>query len=821
MITFAEDISCNCVTITPSGGTAPYTYSFDGDDFQASNTYCVTTGATIALIIVDSLGEVLIDTVTLFSPLDFTCEHTQPVCNGDTGTITVTVNNPGAFLIDLDNGTQTSITSPVTFVGVPAGMHDVVITNANCEDNCLVRLIDPPLLEFTHTYDCDENLVITATGGVLPYEYKVDVGGTYQYVDTFESVVAGNYDLYVRDANGCEVTTNETLVCYEVLCPAVVDTLSTCTNGQVTITASGGVAPYTYTLGGVTQASGVFTGLSAMNYQYIVEDDDGNICMDEITVGGVDPLQATVNCVDDDCCQTFKEVFDVSITSGQDLPSTANPLPTNTDDIDVFFQGQLLREGTDYTVSGNTITSLRDWTNATITVKYKYNNGASLYVTGGTAPYTYTLNGGASTPYTGGTISMFTGLNTFVVTDDNGCTVTVAANYPCNTLVVTVLSIGDASCDCVGSVELSASGGVAPYQYSLDGVTYQYTSSFADLCAGALLAYVKDAAGQIQTIPVIIADGGAPSFTAVIDCATLTITATGGTAPYTYSTGGVFVTGNVFTLPNGIYTVTVKDSLGCTFSATTEIACEVECDCTELYITHLINDEYYGLLTASPCDELEVCIETPSVTPDSVTIYRNGSVIGSGVCTTIQMGVDAELITFHVAIGECIYIYEIPIQSTGYSEVISVLNTNGDERICHNDNIVVTTADAEVFNLSASDFEVGCQDVSIICETPPCNCADFCSPLSVGVGFRPLPNGDFIMTVTSLGEAIEVSAPGGANLHFGVGVVEFQIQPSQTLWVVSILSGGCQYERLFDYRTTGFITQGVIYLNTISCTDCA
>ena len=48
--------------------------------------------------------------------------------------------------------------------------------------------------------------------------------------------------------------------------------------------------------------------------------------------------------------------------------------------------------------------------------------------------------------------------------------------------------------------------------------------------------------------------------------ATITVTAAGGTAPYTYSLDGVtFQAGNTFSVPAGTYSnITVKDANGCT-----------------------------------------------------------------------------------------------------------------------------------------------------------------------------------------------------------------------------------------------------------------
>ena len=82
----------------------------------------------------------------------------------------------------------------------------------------------------------------------------------------------------IRDAefNGCEFTLNQA---FEIITePAAITVSATHTdascfgvsNGTVTLSAAGGIAPYSYTLGTTTQASGSFTGLAAGTYNYSV-----------------------------------------------------------------------------------------------------------------------------------------------------------------------------------------------------------------------------------------------------------------------------------------------------------------------------------------------------------------------------------------------------------------------------------------------------------------------------------------------------------------------------------------------------------------------
>src|SRR6185369_3513472 len=116
--------------------------------------------------------------------------------------------------------------------------------------------------------------------------------------------------------------------------------------------------------------------------------------------------------------------------------------------------------------------------------------------------------------------------------------------------------------------------GTAPLQYSLDGTTFQAGNTFANQPAGSYTITVKDANGCIKTTSVTIAaaptaisaSASAPAILCNGGSTTITVTASGGTAPLQYSLDGTtFQAGNTFAnQPAGSYTITVKDANGCT-----------------------------------------------------------------------------------------------------------------------------------------------------------------------------------------------------------------------------------------------------------------
>lgn len=138
-------------------------------------------------------------------------------------------------------------------------------------------------------------------------------------------------------------------------------------------------------------------------------------------------------------------------------------------------------------------------------------------------------------------------------------------------------------CTNVSELTIIATGGVSPYQYSIDGTTYQASNVFISLPSGTYTAIVKDSnnttASQtfiiLQSNPLNVSLAG----TLDVPMSTLVSQVFGGAPPYTYqwSYNGVNIAGanteflNVLTLPTGIVCVTVIDANGCIQNACQQI----------------------------------------------------------------------------------------------------------------------------------------------------------------------------------------------------------------------------------------------------------
>ncbi|MFN5844533.1 MAG: hypothetical protein ACK46O_02365, partial [Flavobacteriia bacterium] len=201
----------------------------------------------------------------------------------------------------------------------------------------------------------------------------------------------------------------------------------------------------------------------------------------------------------------------------------------------------------------------------------------SVSVSGGVGTYSYSWSNGG----TGSSISgLPAGTYSVTVTDNTGCTASETYTISQPSAITATASATTTSLLCFGNqttLTVTASGGTAPYTYSLNGGAYQSTSSFT-VGAGSYTVTVRDANNcQVNSNTVVITQPAALSASisaGSIACfggtTTLTVSASGGTTAYQYSlNGGAFQASNTFTVGDGTYTVTVKDANLCLVTSNT------------------------------------------------------------------------------------------------------------------------------------------------------------------------------------------------------------------------------------------------------------
>ena len=277
------------ITVTPTGGTPPYSYSLDGGPSQLSNIFLNVPPGTHTVVFTDAMGCTGSVTVTVAAgstPLTATITTTPTSCptvNNGTITVTPTSGTP-AYQYSLDGG---PFQPGNVFNNLAAGAHTVMVKDLfGCTGTFPVNVVMGSGLTSTIAFSnppCnnvnDGTITITPTSGTPPFQYSLN-GGPNQPTNIFSGLAPGLYTINFTDALGCTGNNSVTLTTNPPITATSTNTMPLCngaSNGTLTINASGGMPPYKYSIdGGVTfQVSAVFNGLSAGNYNIIVKDSLG------------------------------------------------------------------------------------------------------------------------------------------------------------------------------------------------------------------------------------------------------------------------------------------------------------------------------------------------------------------------------------------------------------------------------------------------------------------------------------------------------------------------------------------------------------------
>jgi hypothetical protein len=372
-------------------------------------------------------------------------------------------------------------------------------------------------------------------------------------------------------------------------------TTSSCNNdGQIVVTASGGTAPYSYTLASyysnntfnqITQAGPVFTGIPLGQYVITVTDATGlnNVLQPSYAyVGATFNVNVYISAAA--VCPSNVGSESVHVYGGTGytyLWSNGSTTQTITN-VPVGSQYSLtvtntatgcIATGTDSFGSYPTMYQTSSVTGSITTTAANCTNGTAT-VTGanGTSPYTYLWANGQTTSTATG---FSAGSYNVTVTDAQGCSAVPYAYITQGIVISTSTNTNAETCNQGnGTASVTALNGTAPFTYLWS--TGNTTSTVSGLAGSYYGQYyyvtVTDHSGCTASAYVNVQKSTPISLTTsttvslcTSNTGTATVTASGGTLPYGYvwGTNPVQATATATALPAGYYAVTVTDALGC------------------------------------------------------------------------------------------------------------------------------------------------------------------------------------------------------------------------------------------------------------------
>lgn len=569
---FCNGGSTGEIFVTTSGGTPPYTYSWNDPNAQNDEDAGALTQGTYTLTVTDSSGCTTTAMATVMEPAALALTFTAyPVScrNGDNGRAVVEVTGGnGGYQYSWDTGAITdSISNLMT------GTVSVTVTDAlGCMESGSVFIDQPasPLTAQTMQtmqgcFETSSNqATVTASGGFGSYTYLWSNGET---AATAIALPAGVNLVTVTDGGGCEEIASVTTTDLPEVTVGILATAPSCNNtddGQLGAVPAGGIGmtenDYTY------QWSNNQTGIVIVNlpgdvlYRVTATDGQGCTGVGERFLARPDPITFTTDETPVDCFGNATGALTVNNISGPNAGAfdlqwgtEANSSTSNT--ITGFpAGGYSLRIRDAASCSLDTVLRITeppvlapDIDKIDVSCFGEADGRINVLGTGGVGGYRYNWDDGSTQNLQ---VSLPAGTYTVTLTDANNCEsitpieitqpdqigIQVTGNTP-------VICQGEAT----GSLTVMGTGGRPPFVYGLENQGFSRNNIFVGLPAGEYVAFVRDSAGCQTTVNATIVDG--PEFTIDLgpdstiifgDSITLTPQITGGVDSLFYSWMGSY-----------------------------------------------------------------------------------------------------------------------------------------------------------------------------------------------------------------------------------------------------------------------------------------
>ncbi|MBI5917555.1 MAG: T9SS type A sorting domain-containing protein [Bacteroidetes bacterium] len=580
------------IGLTPLDGVSPYTYEWAGGTISNQPGALMLTGlqqGSYSFTITDSSPEqcafvvpvVLVNGPSAVVEID---EVASVSCHGGgDGCISLNVigSNPS---VSWSNGATGEVNC-----GLSAGIYTATVTEGSCENVLSIPVGEPEALFVkpnTEHVTCfggnDGEISLTIFGGVQPYTYHWSTGSGSE---TISNLIAGFYDLTVTDARGCEAQ----LVGIPVTQPTQISLASlgfqqpTCSgahDGEISVEAGGGSAPYSYTWsnGG---AGTTLTNLPQGSYTITIRDK--NACEFSQTIFLPEPQPLAISLIEMNpptCTGLTNGSLEIGVSGGAGVYQFDWSSGFASQNLSGIGAGEFSVTVTDF--FGCTATDtfsvapapeimsiVIDETDPPC-VGRDIGRVEAIVQSGGQAPFSFNW----STDDSGPVLDSITyGSYTVTVEDANGCERTATAILDSVQVLTLDFQAFPPACagQANGQLALTVSGGTAPLEIRWsDG---QLGPVASGLLAQNHAATVTDALGCTNYLDIIPLTEPGPLLIHLDEIESIAchggdeglveISVTGGVVPFAFNWSNGATTEDITGLSEGSFSVSVQDANGC------------------------------------------------------------------------------------------------------------------------------------------------------------------------------------------------------------------------------------------------------------------
>ncbi|MBI2968660.1 MAG: PKD domain-containing protein [Bacteroidetes bacterium] len=601
--TTCPGVCSGTLSASGSGGTPAYTYNWSGGLGSGPSKTGVCTG-TYTVTITDSKGCTSTASGIVNQPpaISVTVTPTNESCDGGcNGSVTASASGgTGALTYSWCCALGTGATKS----GLCDGTYTVTVTDANGCTATGTGTVNPgPVIAAGFTYNGNQclsgnsfNFTNTGTMGVT-YSWSFPSGSpsssTLENPSGITWSSAGSYTVtQIVTSGSCMNTATLTITVYPQPSVALSKADITCNglcNGTITANIASGTPPFTYSWSNGSMGSGTISSLCASSYTVTVTDAYGCSGVASATITQPPLLTVSVTPAGESCDGACDGSVTASASGGTGSLTYSWCCALGTGATKTG-----LCDGT-YTVTVTDANGCTTTGSATvnpgpvITAGFTYNGNQCL--TGNSFNFTNTGTMGVTYSWTfpSGTPASSTAENPSGITWSSAgsytVTQTVTSGSCMNTATVTItvypqpsvtINKTDISCNglCNGSASANITSGTAPFTFSWSNGSMG-TGTISSLCVNTYTVTVTDGFGCTATASATITQPALLSAVMSNTNATCNnvcnamgnVTVSGGTPSYTYqwSAGAGFQTTSSATgLCDGIFSVTVTDSKGCT-----------------------------------------------------------------------------------------------------------------------------------------------------------------------------------------------------------------------------------------------------------------
>ena len=553
------------ITVTAEGGIGVYTFQWNDEMQQTTQMATNLKSGTYKVIATDEEGNQIEGEATITDPppLQVAVAALDASCGQNDGTVWVE-NITGAhgnysFIWDGNAEQNTQ-----TLEGLSAGSYVVEVSSQQCTASAVAyvgNLLSPAINKviISNVTGCyggtNGSIEIFAEGGTNNLYYSINGGENFTEIYSFNALSAGSYKITVKDNSNC-ITFGDEIQLQQPQFVEIIETEYTnilcfeTNNGVIDIQAKGGTGNLLYSIDGgnnYLENNGLFTNLMPNTYNIKIKDQ--NACESDISTITIDEaIGLVINSVN---------VHNISCSDRND--------------------GQI-----------------------------------EINASGGTGVLNYSIDGDIFTENS--VFEQLTeGIYTITVRDENYCEASYQNQQITRpeTLIIESIDITKALCkdEFSSAINITASGGVSPYQFAINGFDYSANPVFDKIKVGLYDVSVTDSRGCVvnQEVDVLYEE-------IIVD---FDYSVTDKSVDFTPNVNGDFSlniwnfgNGHISTLPNPTYEYVEDNEYNVCYSVYNRTSGCIGKKCKTIGVGNFINKANFSYVVDSPAKTLTLTDES-------------------------------------------------------------------------------------------------------------------------------------------------------------------------------------------------------------------